>query len=135
MMEWVRRLWRGAVYLLALYGAYGLGAVVVNRGMFLSEPTSCPGEIYELELNTVPDIYALGKLSAYVSGASHVYRMQLDVRVKGEYDPVLYVWMESSKVPDCGFRIKGLEIRQVRVKVPGSRKPVMFNESAYRKSY
>jgi len=131
-MRWIKRLWLCAVYLLALYGVYSLGVEAVNKGMFLPEPTSCPGEIYELELNTVPDLYALGKLSAFVSGVSRVYRMRLDVWDRNEYDPVLYVWTEPSEVPDCGFRIKDLEVRRVRGKAPDLRKTGSFSELAHR---
>ncbi len=129
-MRWVKRLWRGVVFLLAAYGAYCLSVGVLNTGMFLPEPTSCPGEIHELEINTVPDIYALGKLSTFMSGISHVYRMRLDVWDRDEHDPVLYVWTEPSKVPECGFRIKDLEVRRVRGKAPDSRKLVPFRELA-----
>lgn len=131
-MKYVKRLCRGVVYLLALYGVYSLGIGAVSRGMFLPEPTSCPGEIYELKLNTVPDIYVLGRLSAFVSGVSHVYRMRLDVWDRNEYDPVLYVWTEPSRVPDCGFRIMDLEVRRVRGEAPDSRKSGSFSELAYR---
>lgn len=131
-MKWVKRLWRGVVYSLALCGVYSLGAGVVNKGTFLPEPTSCPGEIYELELNKVPGICALGRLSTFVYGGTHVDRMRLDVWVKDEHDPVLYVWTEENRVPDCGFRIKDLEVRRVRGKAPDSCKSVPFNRLTYR---
>lgn len=134
-MKWIRRLCRSTVCLLALYGAHSISVKFVDMRMLLPEPTPCRGEIYELELNTVPDVYVLGKLSSFVCGARHVYRMRLDVWDEGENDPVLYVWTEPSEVPDCGFRIKDLEVRRVQGKVPDSHEPVPHGELACGMSY
>jgi gamma-glutamylcyclotransferase (GGCT)/AIG2-like uncharacterized protein YtfP len=130
-MRWIKRLGQCTICLLAAFGLYSLGVKFVDVGMVLPEPTSCPGEVYEMELNTVPDMNALGKLSSFVSGLNHVYRMRLDVWDEGENDPVLYVWTEPSKTPDCGFRIKDLEVRRVRGKAPDPRKSTTSGELAY----